>query len=511
MTHGLRTHATLAACLTALAASAIGCGHDRSAPAATAPGATARRPAATASAPAAATGTRKGELGDWPMFGLSPSRPNATDRTTGITAADLPHLRKAVVRLPGTVDSSPIVLRGVRVAGATRDVALATTIYGTTVAVDLDRARLLWSSVPPGAARFGRLQVTNASPAADPSRRFVYTASPDGKVHKLAVADGREATGGAWPVTVTRDPRHEKLTSSFNVLHGDVYVTTGGFNGDEPPYQGHVVRLDGASGKVAAVFNSLCSDRREIIDPRTCPSSDSAIWGRGGAVLDPASGDLLVASSNGPFDGKGDWSDSVLRLDAGTLRLTRNWTPTDVDRDEQLDLDLGSSSPAVLGDGLVLQSGKDARLHVLDAKTLNGQTGPASPKLGGELQDLPTPGHERTFTAPAVWRHGGRTTTFVATQGGTAAYVLRGRRLVQLWSHPEAGTSPVVAGGLLWVYDPTGGLRVLDPATGRRLAVLPAGEGHWNSPVVTGGHVVLPEGSVNLHEHSGVLDVWSAG
>lgn len=489
MPHGRRLTASLATGLIALAAFGAGCGHDRAAT------------ATTANAPGP----------DWPMFGITASRPNATDRPTGVTAADLPRLRKTVVRLPGTVDSSAIVLRKVRVADATRDVAFATTTYGITVAVDLQSAKVLWTFTPPGYARFARLQVTNASPAADASRRFVYAASPDGKVHKLNVADGHEVAGGAWPVTVTLNPTHEKLTSSFNVVAGDVYVTTGGYNGDEPPYQGKVVRIDGDSGRIAAVFNSLCATRREIIDPATCPSSDSAIWGRSGAVLDPASGDLLVASSNGPFDGKVDWGDSVLRLDPKTLDLNRNWTPADADRDEQLDLDLGSSSPVVLGGGLVLQSGKDARVHLLDAKTLNGHTGPASPVKGGELQNLPTPGGQMTFTAPAVWHHDGRTIVFVATQGGTNAYIVRGRRLETLWSHPEAGTSPVVAGGLLYVYDPTGkGLRVEDPASGRHLATLPAGTGHWNSPVITGGHVVLPEGSVNVHQRTGVLDIWTA-
>lgn len=493
MTHGRRLHATF---LIALAVLAAGCGgHDR----------------ATTTTTTAAVTTANAPGPDWPMFGISASRPDATDRATGVTAADLPHLRKAVVKLPGTVDSSAIVLRGVRVAGARRDVAFATTTYGLTVAVDLATAKLLWTFTPPGYARFARLQVTNASPAADASKRYIYTASPDGKVHKLSIADGHEVSGARWPVTVTLNPTHEKLTSSFLVLDGDVYVTTGGFNGDEPPYQGKVVRIDGTTGRIAAVFNSLCSDRREIIDPATCPDSDSAIWGRAGVVLDPASGDLLVASSNGPFDGEQDWSDSVLRLDRRTLDLQRNWTPTDADKDEQQDLDLGSSSPVVLGDGLLLQSGKDARIHLLDAKTLNGQTGPASPHLGGELQDLPTPGGQMTFTAPAVWHHGDRTIVFLATQGATTAYEVKKQRLTTLWSNPDSGTSPVVAGGLLYVYDPTGkGLRVEDPLSGRPLAVLPAGTGHWNAPVVTGGHVVLPEGSVNFHLRTGVLDIWTA-
>ncbi|HET6507701.1 MAG TPA: hypothetical protein VFG42_13000 [Baekduia sp.] len=139
MTHGRRLHATLAATgLVALAALGAGCGHHRATPTATTPTGT-----ANANAPGP----------DWPMFGLTPTRPNATDRATGVTAADLPRLRKAVVRLPGTVDSSPIVLRNVRVAGATRDVAFGTTIYGITVAVDLDRAKLLWTYTARSTAR----------------------------------------------------------------------------------------------------------------------------------------------------------------------------------------------------------------------------------------------------------------------------------------------------------------------------------------------------------------------
>jgi hypothetical protein len=116
------------------------------------------------------------------------------------------------------------------------------------------------------------------------------------------------------------------------------------------------------------------------------------------------------------------------------------------------------------------------------------------------------------FTAPAVWRHGGRTTVVVATGGGTTAYAVRGRRLRPLWGNGHAGTSPIVAGGVLYVYDPTGGgVRTYDPATGRSRATLAAGSGHWNSPVVAGGHLVLGEGNANDHATGdGVLDVWSA-
>ncbi|HUJ92873.1 MAG TPA: hypothetical protein VLW05_09245, partial [Gaiellaceae bacterium] len=65
----------------------------------------------------------------------------------------------------------------------------------------------------------------------------------------------------------------------------------------------------------------------------------------------------------------------------------------------------------------------------------------------------------------------------------------------------------VVAGGLVWVYDPGGGLNVYTPG-GTLVTTLPCGTGHWNSPIVVDGHVVLPEGNANDHATTGVLDVW---
>jgi hypothetical protein len=456
--------------------------------------------ASTATASPARGAAAASALRDWPLFGLVSSRENATDASTGITAADVTHLKRRQVQLPGTVDSSPIVL------GAT---AFVTTTYGRTLAVDLASGRVRWTFTPKGYDSWaGSAQFTNASPAADPSRRYVFAASPDGLVHKLRVSDGREA--GGWPVRITRDATHEKLTSSFNVSGPRLIVTTGGYIGDAPPYQGHVVTIARATGRILGVFNSLCSDRRAIIQPSSCDASDSAIWARSGAVVVPGSGDLLVATGNAPFDGARNWGDSVLRLSSDARRLLGNWTPRNQSELNAGDVDLGSTAPALLGDGLVVQGGKAAKLDVLAIARLNGSPSPG-PRLGGEVQELPAPGGAGVFSAPAVWHHRGSTTVFVATQSGTAAYRFAGRRLHLLWSNGHAGTSPVVAGGLLYVYDPGGGLRVYSPRTGRVLTGLQSGAGHWSSPVVVGGRIVMPEGNANEHAQHGVLDIWSLG
>jgi hypothetical protein len=253
---------------------------------------------------------------------------------------------------------------------------------------------------------------------------------------------------------------------------------------------------------VRHVWNALCSARHSLLVPRTCPESGAAIWARAGVVVDPATGNLLVATGDGRFDGRGDWGDSVLALSPTAGRLLRNWTPRNQAALEAGDVDLGSTAPAILTPRLAVQGGKDGKLRLLDLRRLGGTLG----RTGGALQTLPTPGG--LFSAPAVGRSGGVVRVFVGTDSGTWCYALRGGRLHVAWRRPSAGTSPVLAGGLLYVYDPTGGLDIYRPATGALVARLPAGSGHWNSPIVTDGRIALPEGDANEQSVSGVLDIY---
>jgi outer membrane protein assembly factor BamB len=447
--------------------------------------------------------------GDWTRFGYDAARSSSGPRATGITAANVGKLRRQRVLLDGTVDSSAVYLRSVGIGGRAHDAFFVTTSYGKTLAIDGDRGRILWRFTPPGYESWaGSSQITQATPVADPNRRFLYAVSPNGRIHKLAVANGREAAG--WPVAVTRDPSHEKIAPALNFSRGLVLVATGGYIGDAPPYQGHVVAIN-AKTAVVNVWNSLCSRRSgshkvELLEPSTCPESGSAIWARAGVVVDPATHHLLVATGNGKFDGKDYWGDSVLELSPNASRLLQSWTPRDQAELESGDVDLGSTAPALVGSRLAVQSGKDGKLRLLDLRRLNGST-EAGPRTGGELQTLQLNGG--LFSAPAVWPSRGRTWIFVSTSGGTQAFQLRNRRLLPAWKSSRGSTSPVVAGGLLYVYDAeAGGLNVLRPTTGALVTRLAAGSGHWNSPIVTDGRVALPEGDANDHEEHGVLDIY---
>jgi hypothetical protein len=295
-----------------------------------------------------------------------------------------------------------------------------------------------------------------------------------------------------WTVAVTRDPTREKLTSSINVSRGLVLVTTGGYVGDAPPYQGHVITIGASSGRIVHVWNSLCADRHALIVPRTCGSSDSAIWSRNGAAVDPANGNLVVATGNGPYNGRKDFGDSTIVLTPTASSMVGHWTPPNAAQLEASDADLGSTSPGLLPNGYAVQGGKDGILRLLQ---LHGRPRLVQSVSVGAL-----------FSVPAVYQGNW---VYVATGGGSAAFRFSGGRLHPAWSNNTGGTSPVVAGGLLYVAG-DGAVHVYAPGNGHEVAQLPSGPVHWQSPIVVDGLVAMPEGNANDHATTGVLDVYSA-
>jgi len=425
--------------------------------------------------------------GDWPLFGYDSARHN-TSPDTRLTAANVGKLQRQQVALDGTVDSSPISVGG-RI--------VVTTTYGRTEAIDPAKGTVSWRFTPSSYEGIaGSARITNSTPAASTDRKAVYAAAPDGRIRKLRLSDGKVL----WTTTITRDPTHEKLTSSLNVSRGLVLATTGGYIGDAPPYQGHVVTLSERSGRIMHVWNSLCSDRHAVIVPSSCSSSDSAIWSRNGAAVDPANGTLVVATGNGPFNGRTDWGDSTLVLSPDGARMLRHWTPADQAELNTSDADLGSTSPGLLPGGYGVQGGKDGKLRLLQLHRLPG----VNARTGGELQTVATPGSAPLLTVPAIWK--GKW-VFVASGSGTAAWIFRAGRLHGVWSNGTGGTSPVIAGNLLYVAG-SDGLHVYVPTSGKQVALLPSGAVHWQSPIVSGGRVVLGEGNANDHSTTGVLDIY---
>ena len=460
----------------------------------------------------AAIGAAAVPAGDWTTFDFNTQRSGVGPVDTGITAANLHSLRRITVHVPGTVDSSAVELAGVPVKGATHDVAIMTTSYGRTLALNEANGHILWDFSPPSVHRLeGGPQITTASPVVDPDDQYVYVSSPDGDIHKLTVLSGHQV----WSTSVTHDPTREKIAGGLNIADGELIVVTDGYNGDTPTYQGHVVTIDTADGRITHVFNTLCSNIHTLIDPPSrCHASDSAIWGRPGSVIEPDTGDILVTTGNGPFNGHTDWGDSVLEL-SPSLKLLHNWTPRNQAQLNSGDQDLGSTEPALLpfrsGARLAVQAGKSGIINLLNLNRLDGTTGHAGPRTGGQLQSIDAPGTTDVYSQPAVWTApNGRVFVYATTNSGTAAYfVTAARRLHLAWQNNQAGTSPLIAGGLLYVYNQEQGvLDVYNPVSGHLYRSLPAAPGHWNSPIVVGGRIILPVGDDNNHQSTGEVFIY---
>ncbi|HEX8995963.1 MAG TPA: PQQ-binding-like beta-propeller repeat protein [Ktedonobacterales bacterium] len=454
--------------------------------------------------PAAATS-------DWRMFGYDPARSGVDPSPSSISPQTAPRLTKLwQVRLPDVADSSPILLHALRFPGATRDVLYLTTRDGRLLAVDASDGALLWRQQPRGP------KITHSSPVADASHSAIYAYGLDGAVHRYDPVTGNEITGHGWPAPITRMTQTEKESSALNLANGRLYVTTSGYIGDAPPYQGHVVTVDTATG-AERVFNSLCSTTRRLLGPGGCAAQMSGIWSRGGAVIDPQNGDIFVDTGNGPFDanqGGVNYGDSILRLAPDGSRLLDSYTPPNFQTLADTDADLGSSAPALLPriDAsatplLLAQGGKDGQFRLFNRQDMSGQGGPGH--VGGELQaiDLGC----ALFTQPVVWTDPAtrQIWVIVATTCGMRAFQARTdasgvTRLAQVWRNDDTMTSPILAGGVLLAAG-SGALRAYDPTTGRLLwrsdqasAHGGIGDIHWESPIAVNGAVYIADENATL-------------
>jgi PQQ-like domain len=450
---------------------------------------------------------------DWPVFGYDPARSSFNSAEHTLTVRNVHRLRERwQISLGAVADSTPIFLEHVRFGRFHRTMLFQTTLTGVTMGIDAGSGKILWRFRTHGP------NYTHSTPAADPSGKAIYVPGVDGKVHKLNASNGHELHAAGFPARITRIPDSEANESPLNVANGYLYATTSGYNGDAPPYDGHVVSVNLSDG-TKTVFNSLCSEQRELPGRSSCSAQRSGIWARGGAVVDPDSsmnGRIYAATGNGDFDansGGYNYGDSVLSLSYDLSKLFGSYTPTDYKALQDGDVDLGSTSPTILPEQsssrtpwMLVQGGKDAVLKLLNRAALPG--------VGGELQLIDLPGG--LFSTPAVWTDASnRAWIFMGFSDVVEAYRLETNsagvsRLVGIWQNSSAGstsgegTSPVVANGVVFVaFD--GAIVALNALNGNVLWNSRAyssgksiGPVHWQSPIVVNGRVYCSDQNGNL-------------
>jgi outer membrane protein assembly factor BamB len=227
-------------------------------------------------------------------------------------------------------------------------------------------------------------------------------------------------------------------------------------------------------------------------------------------VYDSDTGRLYAVSGNGDFNpGAHDWGDSVIALAPNGTGSGGNpldsYTPADFAQLQANDQDLGSTAPAILPvlpksriPHVGVQGGKDSLLRLVNLDNLSQQGGLGH--VGGEIvPPIAVPQGGEVLTQPAVWTNPGDHSVwvFVTNDQGASGFraVVGGDglpRLQQAWTISSGGSSPVVAGNVLFYAGP-GTIHALSPTTGTQLWQGSIGGIHWESPIVVAGKVYITD------------------
>jgi len=427
---------------------------------------------------------------DWPTYhqdglggGVDPSGTDLSPATVAWTSAPL----------DGQIYGEPLVEAG-RVVVATEN----DTVYELAP----DTGAIIWSThvgtaVPSGDLPCGNISPTvgiTGTPVVDPTRGEVFAVTDQlvgsSAQHYLVGVDlysGAVLLHQAISLPGV-DPLAQLQRTGLALDDGNVVEGFGGNNGDCGNYHGWVVSIpEGGGVQKSFEVASAAHD------------SQGAVWMGGASPLVDASGHIWFATGNSAFNSSTDTydnSDGVVELNSGLVEQ-QFFTPSTWYSDNGSDLDLGSSSPAFLADGLVFQAGKSRKAYVVSSSSLGGvgrQLAEASSYCGadvdggsavvgnvvytpcqaGVVKTQITPGNPPTITS--VWK----------TSTGS-------------------GGPPIVAGGEVWTINPNNGkLFGLDPSTGNASQTFSLGSeaDHFPTPTVADG-LLLAASTNQVHAFHG--------
>ena len=205
------------------------------------------------------------------------------------------------------------------------------------------------------------------------------------------------------------------------------------------------------------------------------------MWLGGAAPVVDASGNVWVATGNGSntSGASPDGADSVIEL-SSAMTVRQSFTPSTWRSDNAVDFDLGSSPPALMGNGLVFEAGKSHIAYLMLQSHLGG--------VGGQLTQ------QANFCTANVDGGEAFTTTVLyapCLSGVTAVHVNATKHTMHvLWrTSTKSGGPPILAGGRVWTMSRGGTLYGLHKGTGKPAVTLSVGApaNHFPTPSVGAG------------------------
>ena len=418
---------------------------------------------------------------DWTTFGFDNERSGVDPSEVVLDVDAAPTLQVSwSADLGGAVTAPPVVAGDVDVNGESTSLVFVGTAAGDFFALDASDGHVVWrrrvGSVGSDCEEFpDGIHGVTGSAVLDVAAGLVYVAGGTGKVFALDIATGTVAPG--WPVPVTHDPELEHVFGGLTLAGRLLYVTMAGVC-DVPPFKGKVTAIDVRTARRVATFYPTGEDG----------PSGGGIWGAGGASVDPATGDVFVATGNAVADPEHvGFAEHVIRLTRDLKVRSANYpgvTGVDSDFGATPTLFRAPGCPpqlaAVNKDGELFIYRRDAigdgpaqRLQIADAEIQQLQGVPAySPDTGLLYVTNPSDSSDGTY------RH------------GLLAFDVRPSCMIRLaWQKTMGrnnliGSPPIVAGGVVYVamaWDSR--VYGFDSVTGREL---------WNSGEAIRGAVFAP-------------------
>jgi outer membrane protein assembly factor BamB len=345
----------------------------------------------------------------------------------------------------------------------------------TVFALDGTNGRVLWRThlgepVPRASLPCGNIDPTGitSTPVVDSRRGLLYVVAFVQPARHILVAldlaSGAERfrhdidAPGANPVV-------EQQRGALALVDDQVLVPYGGLYGDCGDYHGYLVgaRADGSGNLTSYVVPAARA---------------AAIWAPPGPTV--ANGAVYVATGNATRSGEPDLSNSVIKLSPPGLQMTDSWTPSNRDQLSRGDIDLGSTSPAPVSDGLVFVIGKEGVGYLLRTDHLGGTGGQV---FDGEV--CASGGYGGTAWAPPM--------LFVPCRDGLVALRIEGSSFTVAWRADGADGSPIVTGDTVWALDlQQGVLHAYQASDGRELVSTPTGRAaNFATPAAGNGLLVV--------------------
>ena len=446
----------------------------------------------------------------WPTYHLDPSR-SGTDAGSAAIPSVTAHWTSAAV--DGDVYAEPLVVGNAVIIATQND-----SVY----ALNATTGALLWpkvslaaalgdTAVPQSSLGCGNVNPTvgvTGTPVADVTAGILYVvglvwhAPTTSTIHYELFALNLNSNGAIlWHETIAPtppggsglpafDPLIQGQRAALSLNAGNVYIPFGGRWGDCGDYRGWVVGAP-ASGPPAAPFSW------------ELPSANAGggIWATSGAAID-GSGNLYVATGNTFSSSTFDYGESVIRLPSNLSALGDYFAPPNWSALDNQDVDLGSVGPALLGNGLLFQVGKEGVGYLLSTSSLGGtnhSTARFSARVCSATNDAAFGG--TAYAAPYLY--------IPCSDGLVAAIVNTGTSpsFTTAWHGPAVNyaTSPIVADGLVWTIDIDATLTAFDPATGwQRFTANLSNAAHFATPAAAGGQVFVATGNT-VHAFGGPL------